>query len=74
MVVGEEEDMIAAIRAVAFTDLDAEDSPILSYRFDGSEIVISASCQDYQAELPCIIDTLNFDYENGVMVGVSKYN
>ena len=31
MVVGEEEDMIAAIRAVPFTDLDAGDAPILSY-------------------------------------------
>ena len=73
MVIGEEEDMIAAIRAVEFTDLDAEDSPILS-QADESEIVISASCQDYQAEFPCIIDTLIFDYDDGVMVGVSKYN
>jgi len=30
-VVGEEEDMLAAIRAVPLTDLDAEDSPIVSY-------------------------------------------
>ena len=31
MVVGEEEDMVAAIRAVQFVELDAVDAPILSY-------------------------------------------